>query len=136
MQPIVLFRIAAVLLVLCAIGHTIGFLSFKPPTAEGLAVRDSMKNVSFTVRGSTFSYGRFYEGFGLNATVYMLFAAFLAWQLGSLAVAGVNGLRPIAWAFCALQAVGFVLSWIYFSIAPASFALVLTAIFGLAAWRL
>jgi hypothetical protein len=136
MKPVVLFRIAAVIFVLFAMGHTIGFLTFKPPTAEGLAVRDSMKNVSFTVQGSTFSYGRFYEGFGLSATVSMLFQAFLAWQLGSLAAAGVNGLRPIAWAFCAVQVVGCALSWIYFSIVPASFSLLLVAILGWAAWRL
>lgn len=51
MKAIMLYRIASVLLVLFAAGHTFGFLKFKPPTAEGLAVRDAMNNVHFQVGG-------------------------------------------------------------------------------------
>src|SRR5271165_4000097 len=76
-----LYRIAAVLLVLFAAGHTIGFLSFKPPTAEGLAVRDAMMDVHFQVKSADLSYGGFYKGFGFFITVYLLFSAFLAWHL-------------------------------------------------------
>jgi len=46
-----------VLFVLFAAGHTFGFLNFKPPTAEGLAVRDAMNNLHF---GADLSYGAFY----------------------------------------------------------------------------
>ena len=47
-----LYRIGAAVLVLFAVLHTIGFLSFKPPIAEGLAVRDAMTNVHFEINGS------------------------------------------------------------------------------------
>ena len=42
MNATLLYRIAAALLLLFAVLHTFGFLGFKPPTAEGLAVRDAM----------------------------------------------------------------------------------------------
>jgi len=80
-----LYRIASVLLVLFAAGHTFGFMRFKPSTPDALAVRDAMNNVHFQVRGANFSYGGFYTGFGLTITVYLLFSAFLAWHLGGLA---------------------------------------------------
>ncbi len=65
MRPALLYRIASVLFVLFALGHTFGFLSFKPPSAEGLAVRDAMNNVHFQIGGANLSYGSFYTGFGL-----------------------------------------------------------------------
>src|SRR5438552_18678236 len=85
MKAIWLYRTAAVLLILFAAGHTFGFLNFKAPTAEGVAVFDAMNHVRFTARGATYSYGDFYRGFGLYISVYLLFSAFLAWHLGSQA---------------------------------------------------
>jgi len=82
MKPAVLYRIASVLFVIFAAGHTFGFLSFKPPTAEGLAVRDAMNSVHF---GANMSYGGVYIGFGLYISVYLLFSAYIAWHLGGLA---------------------------------------------------
>jgi hypothetical protein len=61
-----LYRIAAVALALFAAGHTLGFLAFKPPTHEGLAVRDAMNQVRFEFRGAIYSSGGFYTGFGLT----------------------------------------------------------------------
>jgi len=60
MSATLLYRIASVLLLLFALGHTVGFLKFKPPTAEGVAVRDAMTNVHFQVSGR----GGFYRGLG------------------------------------------------------------------------
>jgi hypothetical protein len=42
MSATLLFRIASIVFLLFALGHTFGFLSFKPPTAEGLAVQKAM----------------------------------------------------------------------------------------------
>ena len=39
MKAMVWFRVSAVLLVLFALGHTVGFLSFRGTTAEAQAVR-------------------------------------------------------------------------------------------------
>jgi hypothetical protein len=135
MKATLLFRIAAVLLLLFATGHTIGFLSFTPPTPEGVAVRDAMSNVHFQVRNNTLSYGGFYRGFGLFVTAYLLFSAFLAWQLGSLAVKYPQAVRPLGWMLCTVQIVSLILSAIYFSGAPVISSALVSACLGWAAWR-
>ena len=95
MNARVLYRIAAVMFVLFAAGHTFGFLSFQPPTAEALAVRDAMTNVHFQVGHASFSYGGFYTGFGLYVTAYMLFSAYVAWHLSGLAGSLARGRRAV-----------------------------------------
>jgi hypothetical protein len=129
-----LYRIASVLLVLFALGHTVGFLTFRPPTAEGVAVRDAMNSVHFQVRSATFSYGGWYIGFGLYATAYLLFSAFLAWHLGSVATSYPRAIGGLGWAFFGVQVAGLVLSWKYFSAAPGMFSAVVAACLGAAAW--
>ena len=102
MKPSLLYRMAAVLYVLLATAHTVGFLRFVPPTPEGIAVRDAMFNTHFALHGGTFSYGGFYNGFGLSCSIYMLFAAFLAWHLGSLAKrdpAAIGALGALGFVF-------------------------------------
>jgi hypothetical protein len=135
MKATLLFRIAAVLLILFATGHTIGFLSFTPPTPEGVAVRDAMNNVHFQVRSHTYSYAGFYRGFGLFVTAYLLFSAFLAWQLGSLAVKYPQAVRPLGWMLCMVQIASLILSAIYFSGAPVISSALVAACLAWAAWR-
>ena len=134
MKAKLFYRIAAVLFVLFAAGHTFGFLKFKPPTPEGIAVRDSMKNVHFRVEGRDYSYGGFYDGFGWYISAYLLFSAFLAWQLGRMASAGANVVGAIGWAFFAVQVIGLALSCIYFIPIPAIFSGIVALCLGLAAW--
>ncbi len=134
MKAVTLYRIASVLLVLFAAGHTVGFLKFKPPTAEGLAVRDAMNNVHFQVRGSSFSYGGFYTGFGLYITLYLVFSAFLAWHLGNVASNSPQAIGALGWVFCAVQVVSLILSWKYFSAAPTILSAAVAICLGWAAW--
>jgi hypothetical protein len=118
------FRISAVVLLLFAIGHTVGFLSFRPPTADGQAVFAAMNNVRFSVGGSTFSYGRFYRALGLSITASQLFFAWLVWLLASMAQRDPVSARLIAWAMVGLQLVGLVLSLRYVGVTPALFSVV------------
>lgn len=135
MKATLLFRIAAVMFVLFAIGHTFGFLTFKPATEQGLAVRDAMNNVHFEAQGRIYSYGGFYRGFGLSATASMLFEAFLAWYLGSMAKRGSREVKAIGWAFFIQQLSGLVLSWLYFGVPPMILSAVVTALIGVATWQ-
>jgi hypothetical protein len=134
MKPILLYRIAAVLLVLFALGHTLGFLKFQAPTAEGKAVWEAMNSVHFQIGGSSFSYGGFYIGFGLFVTAYLLFSAALAWQLGTLSLNHPEYIGPIGWSFFLVQIASLVLSWIYFSLPPALFSALIAACLGWASW--
>jgi hypothetical protein len=134
MSATLLYRIAAVIFVLFAAGHTFGFLQFKPPTAEGIAVRDAMTSVHFAVEGRSYSYGGFYLGLGLQVTVYLLFSAVLAWQLGAMAGTSPHGLSVVAWAFFAVQLAGLALSIVYFGPVPSVFSGVVAICIGVAAW--
>jgi hypothetical protein len=134
MKSTILFRIAAVLFVLFALGHTFGFLSFKPPTQEGQAVLESMNSVHFEMNGKIFSYGGFYRGFGLSATASMLFEAFLAWYLGRMARRGSPEVKAIGWAFFVWQIVGVVLAWMYFGIPPMVLSVLVMGLIGAGTW--
>ena len=116
-----MYRIAA--------AHTVGFLTFKPPTPEGLAVRDAMANVHFQVNGSDLTYGGFYRAFGLIITASGLFSAFVAWQLAT------HPMPPIGWALCAVQVVGLVLSCVYIAAPPAVSSALVGVCVGWATWK-
>lgn len=130
----VLYRISAAVFVLFAIGHTYGFLSLRPPSAEGRAVYDSMNNVHFEVQGHRHSYGEFYRGFGLSCTVSMLFSAFLCWHLAGLARAFPGAIGGVGWAFFAVQVAGVILSFLYFGTPAMVLSGIVAAITGWAAW--
>jgi hypothetical protein len=134
MKATLLYRIAAVVLILFAAGHTFGFLKFKPPSPEGVAVRDAMDSVNLQVNNGKVTYGDFYRGFGLFCSVYLLFAAYVAWFLGGMAQTNPQAVGMLAWVFFALQIVGLVLSWIYFLPPPVVLSAVVSICTGWAAW--
>jgi hypothetical protein len=134
MKATVLFRITAILFLLFALGHTVGFLSFKPPTEQGIAVRDAMNNVHFMAEGKIFSYGGWYRGFGLSATASMLFEAVLAWRLGSMARHGSRDVAALGWAFFVWQIPGLVLAWIYFGVIPMVLSVMVSILIAVATW--
>jgi hypothetical protein len=134
MTATLLYRIAAFVLVLFAAGHTLGFLTFKAPTPEGIAVQQTMDNVRFHLGSKSYSYGDFYRGFGLFCTAYLLFAAFLAWHLGGMARNTPQSIGALGWVFFGLQVAGIVLSWRYFILPPIIFSAVLSILTGWAAW--
>ena len=118
MSATLLYRIAAFIFVLFAVGHTYGFLSLRPSSTEGRAVYDSMNNVHFDVRGRSFTYGAFYRGFGLSCTASIILSAFLCWHLGNLARTDPAAIGMLGWVFFAVQVVGVVLSFLYFGPPP------------------
>ena len=98
MKASVLYRIASVLLLLFAIGHTLGFCKIDPKWGVDSLIA-SMRTIHFDAQGFSRSYWDFYTGFGLFVTVFLLFAAFLAWQLGGFPAQTLTGMRGITWAF-------------------------------------
>jgi hypothetical protein len=134
MGATLLYRIAAVVFVLFAVGHTYGFLSLRPPSAEGRAVHDAMNTVRFEVGGRSFTYGAFYRGFGLSCTASMILSAFLCWHLGELARSAPAAIGALGWVFFVVQVVGVVLSFLYFGLPPMVLSAVVTAIVGVAAF--
>jgi hypothetical protein len=133
MSATLLYRIAAVVLLVFAVGHTMGFMTFQPSSSDGLAVYGAMQSVRFDLSGSTRSYADLYTGFGLSVTAYLLFAAFLAWHLASLARTQPRAIGALAWVFVAVQLIGLGLSVRYFFLLPMLFGAVVVLLLAWAA---
>ena len=133
MKASLFYRIASVLLVLFAVGHTIGFRQTKPEWGVDSLIT-SMRQTHFVVDGFSRSYWNFYVGFGLFVSVLLLFAAVVAWQLGSLPASTLPLMRGTAWALAICFAVVTFLSWRYFFIVPIVFSIVITLCLIAAAW--
>jgi hypothetical protein len=134
MTATLLYRIAAIVFVLFAIGHTYGFLSLRAPSTEGRDVYDSMNAVRFELHGRSYSYGDFYRGFGLSCTVSMLLSAFVLWHLGVLARSSPSAVGLMGWMFFFLQLPGIVLSFLYFGPPPMVLSVLVALTLGCAAW--
>jgi len=93
-----------------------------------------MKSTHFNIQGFSRSYWDFFVGFGFFVTVFLLFAAALAWQLGGVAAETLARLRLIAWAFALCFVAITVLSWRYFFAIPLVLSFLITVCLILAAW--
>jgi hypothetical protein len=129
----ILYRISSVLLLLFAAGHTLGFRETDPKWGVDSLV-GSMRSVRFDAQGFSRTYWDFFVGFGLFVSVFLVFAAVLAWQLGGLAPETLAHMRGPAWALVFCFAAVTILSWRYFFIAPVAFAIVITVCLTAAAW--
>ena len=132
MRSSIFYRIAAVLLVLFAAGHTLGFREVDPAWGVG-AVVASMKDVQFDMQGFRRTYWDFFEAAGFTVGVLYVFAAVLAWQLGGLPPGQLARLRGAAWAFALSFGAITALSWRFLFVVPVVFAGLITLMLVIAA---
>ena len=133
MKPSLLYRIASILLVLFAVGHTLGFRQVDPRWGIEPLIQ-SMRSIHFIANGYERTYWDFYVGFGLFVTALLLFASLIAWQLGSLPAQTVASMRISAWGFVFCFAFVAFLSWRYFFLIPVMFSIIILVCLTLAAW--
>ncbi len=133
MRVSVLYRIASILLLLFAIGHTLGFTKTDPKWGVDALV-GSMRSIHFDAQGFSRSYWDFFVGFGLFVSMFLLFSAVLAWQLGGLPQESLASMRGIAWAFAVCFLVVASLSWRFFFPAPVIFSVAIALCLISAAW--
>jgi hypothetical protein len=133
MKASMFYRIAAVLLLLFAVGHTLGFRQSDPEWGVD-ALLGSMRSIHFDVQGFKRTYWDLFQAAGFSVGVFYLFAAILAWQLGSLPAATLALMRVTAWAFALCFALITVVSWKYLFILPIAFSIVITLCLASAAW--
>jgi hypothetical protein len=133
MKPSVLYRIASILLILFAVGHTLAFRQIDPRWGIDSLIQ-SMRSVHFNVNGSGRTYWDFFVGFGLFVTALMLLASVVAWQFGSLSAETLASMRISAWGFVLCFAFVAFLSWRYFFIVPVIFSVVVLICLTGAAW--
>jgi hypothetical protein len=127
------YRIAAALLVLFAVAHTLGFRQSDPAWHVGPLLA-SMQSHHFDVLGSSRTYWDLFVAAGFSVGVFYLFAAVLAWQLGSVPAATLSSMRMAAWGFALCFAAVTVLSYKYLFIIPVIFSFMITACLTAAAW--
>lgn len=133
MKASVFYRIAAVLLLLFAAGHTFGFTQSDP--AWGVdALLGSMRSIHFDVQGFNRSYWDLFLAAGFSIGVFYLFSAILAWQLGGLPVETLALMRGTKWAFALCFAAITVVSSRYLFVLPIIFSGSITMCLILAAW--
>src|SRR5437868_14275989 len=98
MRASVFYRIAAVLLLLFALGHTLGFRQSDPQWGvDGLL--GSMRTIHFDVQGFNRTYWDHFLAAGFSDGELYRFAAILAWQLGTLPRVTLALMRGTAWGF-------------------------------------
>jgi hypothetical protein len=133
MSSSLLYRVSSVLLLLFAVGHTIGFRQVDPRwTAD--AVVGGMKSVTFPVQGFTRSYWDFFVGFGLFVTVLLLFSAVLAWRWGSMSHEQLATMTIERWSFAICYTLIAGMTWRYFFMAPGVFSSLVAIALLAAAW--
>ena len=117
MKPSLLLRIASILTLLFAAGHTAGGLSFWSPAGETEVLR-AMRSFHFDAGGVSRTYLDFYLGFGFIIGVYLLAQAVVLWQLASMAKADPIRVRPLVGSFLLASVVSVFLSWRFIFLLP------------------
>ena len=129
----IFYRIAAVLVLLFDVGHTLGFRQSDHKWGVD-ALLGSMRSIHFDVQGFSRTYWDLFVGAGLFVSVFLLFAAVLAWQLGGLPAETLALMRRTAWALAFCFAAVTALSWRYFFMLPIVFLTMITVCLIAAAW--
>ncbi len=133
MKASLFYRIAAVLLLFFAVGHTLGFRQSDPNWGVDTLL-GSMRSIHFDVQGFSRTYWDLFVAAGLSVGVFYLFAAILAWQLGGLPAETLAVMRVTVWALALCFAAITVVSWRYLVSLPIVFSMVITVCLIAAAW--
>ena len=133
MKASLFYRIAAVLLLLFAVGHTLGFRQ-SDPTWGVDALLESMRSIHFHVQGFSRTYWDLFVAAGFSLGVFYLFAAVLTWQLGGLPPETLAAMRVTVWALALCFAAITVVSWRYLFVLPLFFSILITVCLTVAAW--
>ena len=117
MKPSLLLRIASILTLLLAVGHTSGGLSFWSPGGETEVLR-AMRSFHFDAAGVSRTYLDFYLGFGFITSIYLFVQAVVLWQLASIAKTDQARIRPLIGSFLLASVVSAFLSWKFIFLVP------------------
>jgi hypothetical protein len=131
MTTTLLLRIASVISLIFAAGHTMGGLRKWSPMGDNAVFR-AMTDVRFDTMGANRSYLDFFMGFGWSLSVFMLMQTILLWQLASLARTDPARLRPMIAVIALATVASGVIAWRFIFPLPAVFSGVLALALALA----
>jgi hypothetical protein len=127
------YRLAAYVLVLYALGHTMGTVARTPRFGEASdAVVGAMKSVHVVAQGADCTWYGFFRGFAVFVSIFMTFSALLAWRLGGITPAQRAPLAPVTWALVAGYGVSAVTAWLWFFPVPLVFSGAVTVLLAVA----
>ena len=132
MKAAIFYRIASVLLLLFAALHTFGFRQVDPGWGVDSTIH-SMQSSHFDLMGSNRSYWDLFVGFGLLFSVFLVFAAVLAWQLGGLNDQTLAPMRGAAWALVICFVVVTIVCLRFACIVPTVFSILIVICLSVAA---
>jgi hypothetical protein len=124
-------RVASVLTLLFAVGHTLGGKDSWSPVGETDVLR-AMRSFRFDAGGAERTYLDFYLGFGYTLGVFLVLQAVLLWQLASIAKTDPLRIRPMIASLLVALIAAASLSWIFILPVPAISFAVIAVCLGLA----
>jgi hypothetical protein len=113
-----LLRIASVITLLYAVGHTMGAPWTPTDESAPASVVEAMKSVSFDAMGSSRTYWDFYFGFGVSISIYLIVQAAVLWLLAALARTQATFVRPFVAVLLASYVASVYVTWRYFFALP------------------
>jgi len=128
MRTALLLRIASMIALLFAAGHTLGGMQSWSPLGE-TDVLQAMRTFRFETEGVSRTYLDFYRGFGFILSVFLLMQSVLLWQLAGSDRATAR--RMVLTLLCA-AIVTTILSWRFIFPLPAYFGVALSVCLALA----
>lgn len=131
MRATLLLRIASLVSVLFATGHTLGALQSWSPPGDTEVLR-AMRSFRFDASGSSRSYWDFYMGFGLIISIYFLLQGVLLWQIAAIARAQPRRVLPLVTSFVLAVVLTAVVCWRFIFMVPVLFAVVIAVCLGAA----
>lgn len=131
MTATVFLRVASILSLLFAAGHTLGGSQSWSPAGE-TEVLQAMRSFRFDAEGVSRTYLELYLGFGFILSVYLLLQAVVLWQLATLARVEPARLRPLVAAFLLAQVASGFLEWRFIFAVPVVFSALIALSLGAA----
>jgi hypothetical protein len=131
MTATLMLRLASVISMLFAVGHTLGGQQSWSPIGES-EVLTAMRTFRFETMGVSRTYLDFYRGFGFTLSVFMVMQAILLWQVGTLAKTDRIQARPLIVTFLLASIATGVLAWKFIFPLPVYLGATVTACLGLA----
>src|SRR4051812_37806357 len=133
MKPKIVYRVAAAILLLFAIGHSFSFSLVDPKWGLD-AMLAQMRTIRFGIGGIERTYWDFFLASGLTVGILYLFSAILAWQLASLPASTLKQMRLVTWALPLAFAGVFAVSSVHLFLIPQMFSAAATLCLLVAAW--
>jgi hypothetical protein len=131
MRALIVLRIASVVSVLFAAGHTLGaWQSWSPPGETD--VLQAMRSFHFDAGGASRTYWDFYVGFGFIISIYFLLQGVLVWQIATIAGTEPCRARPLIASFFLAVVLTALVCWRFIFVVPAIFAAAIAACLGVA----